>query len=105
MPKALETFEFPHGGRKGIEYDWDSILDGKIWQLTQGEDFTADPKTFIGAVSRKANERNLRVKRELNGKVIVLQAVPKASNGSVPEETPAETPAPAPAPAKTTAKK
>jgi hypothetical protein len=83
MPKTLDTFEFPHGGRKGIEYDWDSILDGKIHQLKQGEDFTAEPKTFVGAVARAANSRNLRVKRQIDGKVLVLQAVAK---GSAPAE-------------------
>lgn len=95
MAKALDTFEFPHGGRKGIEYDWDSILDGKIWQLEQGKDFAADPKTFIGAVARQANVKNLRVKRQIDGKVIVLQAVPKNVTAPV-----AETPAPAPAAAR-----
>lgn len=84
MAKALETFEFPHGGRKGIEFNWDSILDGKIWSLTQGEDFTAEPKTFIGAVARQANLKNLRVKRQIDGKTIVLQAVPKATTPAAP---------------------
>lgn len=79
MPKVLDKFEFPHGGRKGIEYDWDSILDGKIYQLVQGTDFKDEPKTFIGAVARQANSRNLRVKRQIDGKTIVLQAVPKGT--------------------------
>lgn len=91
MAKVLDTFEFPHGGRKGIEYDWDSILDGKIYQLVQGTDFDADPKTFVGAVARQANSRNLRVKRQINGKTLVLQAVAK-SGTEAPAETPAETP-------------
>lgn len=92
MPKALETFNFPHGGRKGIEFDWDSILDGKIWQLEQGTDFDADPKTFIGAVARAANLKNLRVKRQIDGKTIVLQAVPKNTTAEAPVEAPAEAP-------------
>ena len=86
MPKTLDSFDFPHGGRKGIEYDWDSILDGRIYQLEQGKDFTAEPKTFVGAVARAANSRNLRVKRQIDGKVLVLQAVPK---GTATAETPA----------------
>lgn len=84
MPKTLDSFEFPHGGRKGIEYDWDSILDGKIYQLEQGKDFKEEPKTFVGAVARAANSRNLRVKRQIDGKVLVLQAVAKGT-----AETPA----------------
>lgn len=78
-PKVLDSFDFPHGGRKGIEYDWASILDGKIYQLVQGTDFDAEPKTFIGAVARAANLQGKRVKRQIDGKTIVLQAVPKGT--------------------------
>lgn len=88
MPKTLDKFDFPHGGRKGIEYDWDSILDGRIYQLEQGKDFAVEPKTFVGAVARQANERNLRVKRQIDGKVLVLQAVPKGT-ATATAETPA----------------
>lgn len=79
MPKVLAKFEFPHGGRKGLDYDWDSILDGKIYQLVQGTDFQVEPKTFVGAVARAANEKGMRVKRQIDGKTLVLQAVPKAT--------------------------
>lgn len=89
MPKVLDTFEFPHGGRKGIEYDWDSILTGKIYQLVQGTDFNEDPKTFVGAVARQANARNMRVKRQIDGKTVVLQAVAKATAVAAPAPAPA----------------
>lgn len=89
MPKVLDTFEFPHGGRKGIEYDWDSILTGKIYQLVQGTDFQEDPKTFVGAVARQANARNLRVKRQIDGKTVVLQAVPKGTAAAPAATAPA----------------
>lgn len=88
MPKTLKTFDFPHGGRKGIVYDWDSILDGSIWQLEQGTDFDADPKTFVGAVARAANAKNMRVKRQIDGKTLVLQAVPKGNSNTA--DVPAE---------------
>lgn len=88
MPKKLSTFDFPHGGRKGIEFDWDSILDGAIWQLEQGKDFQATPKQFVGAVARQANSKNLRVKRQIDGKVLTMQAVPKTA-AEVAAETPA----------------
>lgn len=88
MPKKLDTFEFPHGGRKGIEFDWDSILDGSIWQLEQGKDFTAPTKQFVGAVARQANAKGLRVKRQIDGKTLTLQAVaktPATAAEAVPE--------------------
>lgn len=80
MPKVLDSYDFPHGGRKGVEFNWDSVLDGKIYQLEQGKDFpdNVSPKTFVGAVARQASAKNLRVKRQIDGKILVLQAVAKA---------------------------
>lgn len=86
MPKVLDQFEFPHGGRKGIEYDWNSLLDGRIYSMEQGKDFAPDvtPKTFVGALARVASAKGFRVKRQIDGKTLVLQAVAKAT-----AETPA----------------
>jgi len=68
MPKKLDTFEFPHGGRKGLDYDFAPLCDGSIWELERGVDFpietTAD--TFLGALSRYANQRNLRVSKHVS---------------------------------------
>lgn len=85
MPKNLKTFDFPHGGRKGIVYDWETLLDGNIWQLEQGPDFDVDPKTFVGALARAANAKNMRVKRLIDGKTLTVQAVEK-STAVVPAE-------------------
>lgn len=85
MPKQLKqgSVDFPHGGRKGIVYDWPTLLDGNIWQLEQGSDFDADPKTFIGALARAANAQNMRVKRLIDGKTITVQAVQKGNSTAV----------------------
>ena len=68
MPKVLETFEFPHGGRKGMEFDFDSLLDGNIYQLERGADFDMETSadTFLGALSRYANKKNLRVNKHVS---------------------------------------
>lgn len=38
MAVKLDTYAFENR-RNGHKYDWDSWLDGDIWQLTKEEDF------------------------------------------------------------------
>jgi len=79
MPTVLETFEFPHGGRKGLEYDFNSLMDGKIYQLVQGDDFDVSADTFLGALSRAANAQNKRVNKHVSDdkKTVTVRVRPK----------------------------
>lgn len=94
MAKVLETFEFPHGGRRGLEYDFEPLVDGQIHQLERGVDFdmetTAD--TFLGALSRYANGRNLRVNKHVSEdkNTVTIRARPKKERKPKAEKT--ETP-------------
>lgn len=96
MAKVLDTFEFPHGGRKGLDFDFDPLLDGQIHQLEKGVDFdmetTAD--TFLGALSRAANAKNLRVNKHVSEdkNTVTIRARPKKEKKEA-TETPAPTPA------------
>jgi len=106
VAKVVENHQFPHGGRKGLVYDWMSLLDGKQYMLTQGEDFPPDvtPKTFVGALARFANnlDPKLRVKRDIQGKDLYVQGVPQGgTNGDEPDADPEPEPEPEPAPATT----
>lgn len=77
MPRKLDTFEFPHGGRKGMEFDFESLCDGSIWQLEKGVDWDAgvpveearSAETFLGALSRYANEKGMRVNKDISSSV------------------------------------
>jgi hypothetical protein len=68
MAKTLATFEFPHGGRKGMEIDFSEWLDGQIWVLEKGVDWDMETSadTFLGALSSAANAKNLRVNKSVN---------------------------------------
>lgn len=84
MPKKLDSFVFPHGGRKGLDFDFSAILDGSVWQLEQGKDWTDasyDCKKFANAAARVANQMTppKRVRRHIDGKIVTIQAVPQAS--------------------------
>jgi len=89
MPKVLDTFEFPHGGRKGMDYDFDNLLDGQIYQLERGVDFdmetTAD--TFLGALSRYANQKSLRVNKHVSEdkNTVTIRVRPKKEKKEKPE--------------------
>lgn len=96
MAKVLESFEFPHGGRKGMDVDFDQWLDGQIYQLEKGVDWpieiTAD--TFLGSLSRAANAKNLRVNKHVSEdkNEVTIRARPKKEKT---EKTEAATKAPA----------
>ncbi len=52
--KTLKKFEFP-AARAGVgqsQYDWGKLLDGGIYQLEEGKDYTSNVKT-VGMLARK----------------------------------------------------
>lgn len=71
MPRKLDTYEFPHGGRKGMDFNFEELCDGSIWQLEKGVDWDAGEETprsaesFLGALSRYANEKGMRVNKDI----------------------------------------
>ena len=80
--KTLNTFEFrsfTHGGR----YDWDTILDGKIHQLTQGEDYhTEKTSTFSSLARNQAKKRGGTVRTTaVEGGVVMQFVKEKAKRG------------------------
>jgi len=85
MPRKLDTFEFPHGGRKGMDFNFEELCDGSIWELEKGVDWDAgsdEPRsaeTFLGALSRYANSKDMRVNKHVSndGNVITIRVRPK----------------------------
>lgn len=94
MPKVLDVFEFPHGGRKGLDFDFDSLMDGQIYQLTVGDgrndDIPADvsPETFLGSLSRYANGKNMRVNKHVSEdkKTVTVRVRPKTVKTKAEDE-------------------
>src|ERR1043166_1760081 len=75
MAKHLESFPSASARR----YPWDQWLDGSVWQLFPGEDFTAKSSTMLGAARSHAKRLGgtLRTRsiREGDRDTIVLQFV------------------------------
>jgi len=69
--------------RKSI-YPWDEWTDGSIWQVTEGEDFTSSPKTFVQGCYAHAKRHGLKVEvRSVGESVVVFRFVPA---GEAPAE-------------------
>ena len=91
MAKQLESFAFT-GRSNSATYDWKLFLNGKVWQLVQGEDFKCKVTTFATMARKQARIANLSLRTSTEGKTFTLQAVPKsdAAPASAPVDAPAD---------------
>jgi len=76
---AEKVDQFPDLIGRGRSYPWDEWLDGDVWKLTQGEDFTASMSNFRGLVYMKAQDRQLQVRTRVVDGAFYLQAEPRAA--------------------------
>lgn len=83
-PKNIES-----GGR--VQYDWDLWLNGEIWKITQGKDFTCKLESLQSYVHLAARQRGLSVRTGLlrDTKAIVFQVIGTlpSTNGLVKKAT------------------
>ena len=51
-----------HNGGKGVQkYDWDKLLNGNQWLLSQGVDFDVFPESFRVTAFLAAKKRGLKI--------------------------------------------
>ena len=77
MPKVLKKFLFR---KTAAACPWDQWLDGRIWELTHGEDFTSKPMTFKLAARRTARLRGGELRANLDGNKLIIQFVAKPTS-------------------------
>jgi hypothetical protein len=58
MARKLDSFPNAPGSR----YPWDEWLDGSVWLLSHGEDYTAKTATFRSIASTQAKKRGGRIR-------------------------------------------
>lgn len=78
MMKVLKQFEFTAKSR-GTKYDWAKLLDGGIYQLEEGKDFTCKPATFAMIARKHAKLAGLAVRVQQVDGGLVIQADKKAA--------------------------
>ncbi|MHB8742553.1 MAG: hypothetical protein ACYC9L_05445 [Sulfuricaulis sp.] len=69
MARKTSTYEFKRA--KG-RYPWDEWLDGNIWELLKGEDFTSI-ESFRSSAQTQAKKMGGRVRTETDGDKLHLQ--------------------------------
>lgn len=71
MARELEAFPEKHGNSK---YDWTQWLNGRPWQLVQGEDFDIPLGSFRTSAIQAAKERGGKVRTSKTGEnTLVIQ--------------------------------
>jgi hypothetical protein len=60
MP-AKPIKKLPDTVRSYTKYDWERLLDGQIWPLTEGSDFNIKPKHFQILAHKTAKKMGKRV--------------------------------------------
>lgn len=76
MAKTVKTFNFT--SRRSPFYPWDEWFDGRIWQLTKGEDFSVSLHSFRTCAYLAASKRGGRVRSSTSGDVVTLQFLKEA---------------------------
>lgn len=62
MAHRLDSFP---ARRTQSRYPWDQLLDGSIWQLIRGEDFSGKPSSFRANAQTQAQKRGGRLNSQL----------------------------------------
>lgn len=84
--KTLDTFEFRGGHGGASKYPWETLLSGRIYQLTQGEDFDCGVITIASLYRTRAKRAGLvpYVSVDKKAGTVTVQAVDAEGNGETP---------------------
>jgi hypothetical protein len=56
-------------------YPWAEWLDGRVWKLTQGEDFSSKPRIFGNMARGSGARRGVKVETRVDGDVLYIRAL------------------------------
>jgi hypothetical protein len=73
MAKVCET-GLPGKSKENPLYDWDNWLDGQVWELEKGKDFTVGVTSFRSLASKTAGRRGIKVKTRVKDGNLFIQA-------------------------------
>ena len=76
MAHILDTFPDDGGPMNGrVQYPWGDWLDGQVWQLNRGVDFSSTPAEFRSQVYAAARRHKVSVRcAVLDSNILVIQA-------------------------------
>ena len=82
MARILDALPNPSGSGGGQKYPLDDWFDGRVWELTAGEDFTTSLKNVRTTLATTAASRGLKLAtRKTSETTLAVQATPISKNG------------------------
>lgn len=103
MAVTLDSYDFttdptPPPSRGARRYPWGDWFDGRIWRISQGEDFLLDQHIMERTIRSRASDKHLLVsiRHEVDAEGVpslIFRAVPK-EGAERPQEVVEEAPAP-----------
>lgn len=72
--KKLRGFKFDRKKRPNRKYDWAKILNGEIWHLRKGTDFTIEDESMRAQAHVNAREKGVKVRTSIVDDGLVVQA-------------------------------
>lgn len=66
-----------------VSYDWDTWLNGSVWELQQGVDFTAKVSSVRSAAVNYGKRYGFKVKTVAKGDKLYVQAMKDMKDGNV----------------------
>lgn len=67
--------EFPSKATAFKKYDWKTLFDGKVYELTAGEDFHCKPNSFAQLAYKVAKARAIKVRSNIAETTVTIQAL------------------------------
>lgn len=80
MAKMLDDFQFS-SGRK-TKYPWNTWLNGKIWQIKQGEDFDCSVTSMYSVLVQTAKRKGLKYKINCTSDSLIFKVTPTDNNNT-----------------------
>lgn len=77
MAERLSSYDFSKR-KRATKYPWDEWLDGSVWRITQGVDFTLSLRAMQSSVIIAARRVGRCVTTRVEGEHLILQALPAA---------------------------
>lgn len=79
MAEVMDSYEFRHYGRGRSKYPWDEWLDGRVWKLERGKDYSVSEHSMDSQLRSAARKRvgNMQIKMGIGFLIIQFHKAPE----------------------------
>lgn len=91
MATKIENYDFSRRGRKE-KYPWAEWLDGNVWSLDAGDDFTCTSESLRTTIYAAAKKRGVSVNTFVDDDKVIVQAIPLKVKATAETDEPTDVP-------------